>query len=132
MLDKNGLEDCIQSCWATRHMCQKTLFEHCLQKGGDHVAPTHVELMISCIEICQTAADFMTRSSALHTSVCAACANVCEACADSCETIMCDDKPCPEMQRCADACRATALSCRTMGQEGVIPVEQRTGQQPQA
>lgn len=124
MLQKNGLEDCIQACWSARHMCQKTLFGHCLQMGGDHMGPAHVELMISCMEICQAAADAMTRSSPLHTSVAAACANVCEACADSCDSIMCGDEPCPEMQRCADGCRACAHACRTMGQEGIMPLTQ--------
>jgi hypothetical protein len=133
MLPKNGLEDCIKACWDARHSVQKTLFQHCLQMGGEHVAPAHVELMVSCMEICQAAADAMTRSSPLHTSVCAACANVCEACADSCETILCEDeKPCVEMQRCADICRACATACRTMGQESYIPPETYMGERPQA
>lgn len=118
MLRKTGLEECIAACWQARHGCQQTLFQHCLPKGGEHVASAHVELMISCMEICQTAADAMTRGSALHASVCAACANVCDACADSCESITCGEgKPCIEMQRVADLCRICANSCRTMGQE---------------
>ena len=65
--------------------------------------------MMDCIEICQTAADFMTRGSDLHAAVCAACADVCDACAESCE--MMDDD---EMNACAKACRACADSCREM------------------
>lgn len=133
MMAKNGLEDCIDACWQARHQCQKTLFEHCLKMGGAHKAAAHVELMVSCIQICQTAADFMTRSSPLHTSVCAACANVCEACADSCEAITNDKgETDPEMQRCADLCRVCANACRTMGQETFpLPVAAE-GEQPQA
>ncbi len=133
MLTKNGLEECIQACWAARHLCQQTLFQHCLIKGGEHVAPIHVELMTSAIEILQASADALTRGSGLHAPVCAACANVCEACADSCAAIMCDDAPCPEMQRCADALRICAHLCRTMGQETYpLAFERPESPQPQA
>jgi hypothetical protein len=131
-MQDQSLESCIQLCWNARHLCQKTLIGHCLPMGGEHVAPAHVELMLSAIEICQTAADFMTRSSPLHTSICAACANVCEACADSSEAILCaDNQPCPEMQRCADALRAAANACRTTGQQGIIPLPANEATRPQ-
>lgn len=130
-MQENHLESCIQLCWNARHLCQKTLVEHCLPMGGEHVAPAHVELMLSAIEICQTAADFMTRSSPLHTSICAACANVCEACADSCESLVDEEGALsPEMQRCADALRAAANACRTTGQEGIIPVGAKQPMRP--
>jgi hypothetical protein len=87
----------------------KTLFNHCLEMGGKHVEPKHVKLMTDCIEICQTSADFMTRGSKLHESVCAACADVCEACAVSCDAIGGD-----EMKHCAELCRKCAKSCREM------------------
>jgi hypothetical protein len=132
-MQEHSLESCIQICWQARHACQKTLFEHCLVKGGDHVAPTHVQLMTDCMEICQTAADFMTRGSPLHTSVCAAAANVLEACADSCEAITCNgSQTCPEMQRTADICRIAANSCRTAGQEGILHQPEVEMLRPQA
>lgn len=128
MLPKNGLEDAIDACWQAHQSCERTLYGHCLEMGGDHVAPEHVELMTSCIQICQIAADFMTRSSPLHTSVCAACANVCEACADSCEALIPGDVTSPEMQQCADACRIAAKACRATGQE-TFPVPPQTLEQ---
>lgn len=130
MLPKNGLEECIDACWQARHSCQKTLFEHCLKKGGEHTAPAHIELMISCMEICQTAADFMTRSSIVHAAICSACAIVCDACADSCEDILDEGKVCDDMQRCADLCRIAAKSCRTMGQETFPLTVAADGAQP--
>lgn len=112
------LHNCIKLCWDTRHQCQTTLTKHCLPMGGTHVADAHVNAMIDCISICQVAADFMTRGSPLHTSVCAACALICDACAESCE-IFSDDK---EMLHCAEMCRACAKACRTTGQEtAVVP-----------
>jgi hypothetical protein len=112
-----GLEECVRLCWETRHLCQITLFRHCLPTGGAHAAPEHVETMLSCIDLCQAAADAMTRGSPAHADICAACAAVCDAAAESCESLMCGARPCPEMQPCALACRVCAKSCRTLGQK---------------
>ena len=76
------------------------------QEGGAHVEPEHVKIMTDCIQICQAAADFMTRDSHLHTAVCMACMEVCEACAISCRKI--------GMNECADTCQACAISCQKM------------------
>ena len=107
--DNARLYEHIKLLWECRHTCQETLFNHCLNEGGQHVEPTHVKTMMDCIQICQTAADFMTRYSEQHQSVCAACADICEACAASCEHI--EDK---KMQACADVCRRCAKVCREM------------------
>ncbi|MDE1153517.1 MAG: four-helix bundle copper-binding protein [Micavibrio sp.] len=113
------LDECIRLCWQARHTVQRTLVEHCLSKGGKYVGPTHVQSMLDCMDICQAAADFMTRGSPLHTSVCAAAANVADACADSCESMQPNDATADgEMQRCADICRACAIACRDMAQQG--------------
>ena len=119
---ENTLEACIRHCWAARHSVQKTLAEHCLPMGGKHVAPAHLIAMQDCIEMTQVAADFMTRSSPLHTAVCSATAIIADACADSCEALQPHDaSPDGDMQRCADACRACAIACREMAAEGVAP-----------
>ena len=106
------MKDCIETCWAARHAAQETFFHHCTEQGGKHVEAEHVRLMADCIDICQTAADFMTRGSMLHAPVCAACADICEACAQSCDAIGGD-----HMKQCAEACRKCARSCREMGQQ---------------
>lgn len=103
------LKTCIALCWECRTECQKTLFDHCLKMGGRHAEAGHVRIMTDCIEMCQTAADFMTRHSTLHTATCAACAEVCEACAKSCEAVGGD-----RMTACAEICRRCAESCREM------------------
>ena len=63
--------------------------------------------MTDCIQICQIAADFMTRNSEMHDTICDACAEICDACAKSCAEI--DTK---EMDECAKACEMCADSCR--------------------
>lgn len=109
-----SMQDCVNLCWQCRTACQETLFSHCLEMGGEHVAPDHVKIMTDCIQACQVAADFMTRDSALHVSTCAMCADVCEACAESCEAL-----EAPEMKKCADICRKCAKSCRDMSKQRI-------------
>ena len=105
------MQDCINLCWTCRAECQNVFFNYCLPRGGEHAEEDHAKLMADCIQICQTAADFMTRQSALHASICAACADVCEDCAESCEEI--GGK---EMKHCAETCRSCAEACRAMSQ----------------
>lgn len=112
-MTKTAMAAATEKCWEARHACQKTLVEHCLTMGGAHVEKEHVKLMLDCIQACQISADFMSRNSALHRDMCAACAAVCDACAASCTAI-----GTPEMQACADACRACAASCRAMSRKG--------------
>ena len=83
---------------------------HCLQQGGRHAEASHIQLLLDCVDICRTSADFMLRGSDLHTLTCGVCAQVCERCAQDCEQ-MGDDEM---MRRCAEACRRCAESCRRM------------------
>jgi len=109
MNTRDPIKACIQLCWDCRHMCQDTLYNHCLKMGGTHVAPDHVKIMSDCIQICQASADVMVRGSALHAEVCRACAAICRACADSCARI--GDA---HMQACASQCRKCAQACEEM------------------
>jgi len=111
----NDIKDCITACWDCRALCQKTLYGHCLEMGGKHVEANHVRLMTDCIDICQTAADFMSRGSAVHAGVCAACAEVCYACAESCEEI-----GGREMDACAQLCRECAEMCDDMSLSSAV------------
>jgi len=111
-MKNSPMKDCKELCWMCRTLCQETLIQHCLEMGGKHLEKEHIKLMLDCIDICQTAADFIDRESALHAHTCAACANVCEACAESCEKIGSD-----QMRKCAEICRKCAASCRQMGKK---------------
>ena len=103
------MQMCIQDCKNCAEVCLETVM-HCLNMGGEHAAPDHIRLMLDCVEICQTSANFMIRGSNFHTRTCAVCAEVCEACAQDCARFT-DDA---EMQRCAEVCRQCAQSCREM------------------
>jgi len=83
---------------------------YCLQKGGNHTEASHIRLLLDCAEICETSANFMLRTSELHTRTCGTCAEVCERCAQNCDRFG-DDA---QMKACTDMCRRCAESCRRM------------------
>lgn len=107
----------IKICTACRDECETVLFQHCLKVDGRHTEEKHVKLMTDCIEICQTAANFMLRGSDMHVETCRACAEICEACANSC-----DDIGGAEMSHCADTCRRCAATCRDMSAQSPATV----------
>lgn len=94
--------DCARSCYET--------ITHCLELGGEHAEPRHINALLDCAQICETTAAFMSRGSELHPKLCAVCADACERCAQECERFP-DDKV---MAECAEICRQTAKSCRSM------------------
>lgn len=93
--------------------CLQTL-SHCLDKGGDHAQAEHITLLLDCVEICQTAANFMLRNSVLHSRACAVCAEVCDRCAEDCERLAAGDDM---MRQCAEICRRCANVCREMSRQ---------------
>lgn len=101
------MQACIEACNRCHGSCLAMSMNHCLEAGGEHVAPPHFRLMADCAQVCATAADFMLRGSSHHAAICAACADICDACADSCERLV-------GMEACAEACRACAAACRAM------------------
>ena len=105
----DAMRDCIQSCQNCHSICLETV-TYCLQMGGEHASPGHIRLLLDCAEICQTSANFMLRTSDLHTRTCAVCAEVCERCAQDCARFGNDSV----MQQCAEVCRRCAQSCREM------------------
>ncbi len=101
------MTECRDACMACAQECLQTLHQHCLPTGGVHVDPEHIGTMADCAEICQAAANFMTRGSRRHAEVCAACATICTACADSCRDL-------DSMESCVAACERCAHLCGEM------------------
>jgi hypothetical protein len=101
------MQACIDECLRCYAVCLGTAMGHCLETGGEHVAPPHFRLMMACAEICRTAAHFMLIGSRHHKHVCAECAEICEECARDCERL-------DGMEECVAACRRCAESCRKM------------------
>lgn len=99
----------IKNCLDCHSICLETI-TYCLQKSGRHAEANHIKLLLDCVEICQTSANFMARGSDLHMHVCAVCAEICEKCAESCAQFGDDER----LRACAEACRRCAKSCHQM------------------
>jgi len=99
-------------CRECHDACLRTV-THCLGKGGRHAAPDHIRLLLDCVQICDTSADFMIRGSDLHAATCGACAEVCDRCADDCQRLANEDDD-EMMRRCAKVCRNCAETCHKM------------------
>ena len=102
-------QGCIDICLKSHRMCLETA-RYCTEKGGAHVAPAHLALLLDCAEMCQTTANSLLRSSPQHGVICGACAQLCEACAKDCDAFAGDE----QMARCAATCRDCARDCRDM------------------
>jgi hypothetical protein len=98
--------NCYKICEATLH--------HCIEKGGKHVVPEHLNLLVDCTDICQTDIGFMARRSDFYPETCRICADICQKCAESCDRLTPED---PFMRDCAEACRKCAWSCRMIATE---------------
>lgn len=108
------MQQCIENCLTCHSVCLQTV-THCLTKGGHHAEAAHIRLLLDCVEICQTSANFMLRSSDFHARTCGVCAEICQRCADDCARFG-DDQM---MQECAQICRRCAESCQRMAGMGV-------------
>jgi hypothetical protein len=101
------MQSCIDECLRCYEICFGMAMSHCLDKGGKHVAPPHLRMMMACAEMCRASAHLMLAQAPQHKRACELCADICEACAASCLEI-------GDMQECVDECRRCAQSCRKM------------------
>lgn len=103
----DAMQDCIEACLNCYRTCLGMAMNHCLETGGEHVAPPHFRLMMACAEICRTSAHLMLMNAEQHRHTCRACAEICEECARDCERL-------GGMEDCVKACRDCAAKCRAM------------------
>lgn len=103
------MERCIDQCTAT-HQAALTVSGHALRHGGEENASRVIRVLSDCVELCQTAANFMLRGSPNHTRVCALNAEICREVARECGKF--DDEPMRRMveiaTECAETCEAMA------------------------
>lgn len=104
------IRNCIDNCLKCHSICMETV-NHCLKKENEHSDSKHINILLDCAQICQTSADFMLRTSSLHSKTCGVCALACDNCAQDCAKIGKDDDL---MKECAKICRDCAESCKTM------------------
>lgn len=45
------VQACIEDCLDCHSTCLSTAMNHCLEVGGEHVAPAHFRLMMDCSDI---------------------------------------------------------------------------------
>ncbi|WP_437656805.1 four-helix bundle copper-binding protein [Sorangium sp. So ce1182] len=107
-----AFQDTAQAAQNCQSVCVQSI-QHCLEMGGSHVEPSHMQLLQDCAEICETTATMLLRSSLQHNQVTAACATICELCAQSCDRFAGD----PQMKACADECRHCAAACQQLVQQ---------------
>ncbi|MBR0967183.1 four-helix bundle copper-binding protein [Bradyrhizobium diazoefficiens] len=108
MKTSKEMQACIDECLRCYRMCLGTAMTHCLEAGGEHVAPQHFRLTMACSEMCRTAAHFMLLHSPHHAHVCKECAEICTECAKDCERLGGMDDCVTACTRCAESCRAMA------------------------
>ena len=101
------ITNCLENCVLCHRVCFTMATTHCLEVGGEHVAPNHLRLMLLCAEICQTSAKFLMAGAPLHVEICRACATVCRECAEDCSRL-------EGMDECVAACRECAQTCERM------------------
>jgi hypothetical protein len=101
------MEQCILNCINCFKVCEET-FARSIGETS-HKKSSHLILLKSCADICQTSAKFMMMKSNFHVDTCGVCAKVCRECADSCDSL--GDE---SMRECIDACRKCAESCGEM------------------
>ncbi|GAA0491057.1 four-helix bundle copper-binding protein [Pigmentiphaga sp. GD03639] len=102
------MQVCVDACLRCYQSCLGSAMNHCLERGGAHVAPPHFRLMMACAEICRIAAHFMLIGVPQHRHVCADCASICRQCADSCDGLDGMDQCAADCRSCADACERMA------------------------
>ena len=104
-----AMRACLEACNACRDVCLVTL-AHCIEKGGALAEARHLETLIDCAAVCETAGSFLARGSERHARVCGVCASACRDCEASCNALA-DGST---LRRCAEVCARCAESCERM------------------
>ncbi len=107
-MTSDEVRECIKDSLDCYQTCTETIVR-CLNMGGKHSEPEHLNLLTDCARICNTNADFMIRNSTYYPQICGVTADICDECADTCDRF--DDD---FMKECANVCRRCAESCREM------------------
>jgi hypothetical protein len=117
------MQECVALCMDCHDVCLQ-MVGYLLEREDKKAASPRIRLLLDCAEMCQTAANFMVRGSAMHGLTCFVCSEICEATANECQQYA-DD---PTEAECLDACRRCAESCRTMASQAGISAEYLQGE----
>jgi hypothetical protein len=79
-------KDSMEAARNCYEVCTETI-SHCLQQGGKHVEPEHLQLLIDCANMCKTCWEACLHEGPAAEHTMKACAEIANACADSCEQV---------------------------------------------
>jgi len=79
-IPSHDMQACIDECEKAKRLCLE-MTRYCMDRGGVHANSARLGLLIDCAEACQATANFMLRGSAVHTTLCGACAEIRDRCA---------------------------------------------------
>src|SRR5262245_33461814 len=99
----------LEACQECSRLCL-ALANHYQKRGAPQAEMKYIRLLLDCAEICQTATEFLPRASALHLTICNACAVICLKCGAFCEGFTEDAL----LQVCAASCRRSAVACQSL------------------
>ena len=106
---KADMARCIDDCTAM-HQVALTASGHALRHGGGENTNHIIRVLSDCVEMSQTAANFMLRGSPNHRKTCRVNAEICREVADECAKF--DDEVMKQVgdtaARCAESCEAMA------------------------
>lgn len=100
---------CIEECGSCHDACLGAL-AYCLDRGGIYAEAAHLTMLLDCVDMCMTTANFLLRDSITHRRTCELCADICDLCAESCAGFPDDET----MNDCAETCISCAAACRDM------------------
>lgn len=101
---------CIDACDSAHRHCMEAAI-HCMQQGGVGSEWEVVQLLLDTADICETATDFMLRSSRQHTLVLKVAGEIALRCAEACEQHAVKDL---RLGQTAKACRKAAEVCERL------------------
>lgn len=108
--------ECIGQCRHCHEVCAHFATVYSFTAAESGTEPEHLQLILACSRICQTAADFLVGNAPYRHRVCATCAEICLACAASCERV-------GGLSECVAACLACAASCRRVATPATLVPE---------
>lgn len=101
------MSTCIDDCLRCYRTCLDSIASCGLEGKNSDEQARHIRLMMTCAEMCRSAAHLMLLRSPHYSHICEECAAMCSECARECERV-------GGMEECAEACRFCADSCQAM------------------
>lgn len=103
---RSMMQECINKCWEVSRCGNEAIYES-LKMGGKYSELEHLALIMNCVKICESTAQFVVSRSPFMQLLCGLCAKICEDCAEECEKI--GDSP-----GFVSTCRENAVICKSI------------------